>query len=93
MKNSKFLKDFLLELVVYTDELEQVRTILKEANEHFVLLHKEKKDGSEAFGERYIFEVNCPTTNFAMAYFYLGRQMHNIFSQRKLKDVLNNNKN
>lgn len=93
MKNNEFLKEYLLEVVVFKDELKQVRSILKEANEHFVLLHKEKKDDSEAFGERYIFKVNCPTTNFAMAYFYLGRQMHTILSNRKLKDTLKNNKN
>lgn len=94
MNNREFLKNNPLELVVFESEIEQVRSILKQANRDFVLLHKEEKEDHISFGEqRYIFRINCPTTNFAMAYFHLGRQIHTILSKRKLGNEIKNNKN
>lgn len=83
MKNSEFLKEFLLEIPVYESELKEVKEILKEANEHHVLRYNiEKEDGTCFEEQRYIFRIHCPTTGFAMAYYYFGRKMEAVICKR-----------
>lgn len=84
MEPSEFLKAHSLEIAVFEGELEQVRGILKELNRDYVLSHTEEKDTYEdsKFGVRHIFRVHCPTTNFAMAFFWMGTKMNVIYRQR-----------
>lgn len=94
MENKDFLKEHQLEIVVYQDELTQVRSILKEVNEHYVLIYTEEKEHGTFLGKhRYIFRVNCPRTNFATAYFYFGRKMDSVISKRKIFNIMDRNKN
>jgi hypothetical protein len=88
LKPSEFLQVHKLEIAVFQDELKQVRAILKELNESYVLIHTEEKESKVFFRnmQRYIFKVHCPTTNFAMAFFWLGTKMHSVYIERKKKD-------
>lgn len=79
MNNKEFLKYHPLTLIYYGDEAKIFRKILKEANRSYVFACEEEKDDGCV-----IFNVCCPTTSFATAYWHLGILIEkNLLSKRK----------
>jgi len=72
MTNKEFLYNKPLELSLPTKEANAFRKILKKAQESFVLEIKEEKGIKPGGVQYYNFEVVCPTTGFANAYFHIG---------------------
>lgn len=79
-----FIKEHPLGLLFHGKrDIKKVRQILKEANEHYVLEHKEDLDEN---GSRCQIDITCPTTSFASAYYHVGAQIgKEILSKRKPK--------
>lgn len=72
MSNKSFIENHPLELCLPSKESKALRKILKEANQNYVLECKEtlgvKPDGVQYYN----FEIHCPTTSFANAYWHFG---------------------
>ncbi len=72
MNNKEFLENKPLELSLPTKEAKMMRKILKIANESYVFDVKEEKDVKVGNLQYYKFDICCPMTNFANAYFHFG---------------------
>lgn len=73
----RFLKENRLIINVENKQLEEVRKILKEVNDVFVIEWEEKKPSAKG---GYEFVILCPSTSFVNAYYTIGCKL-----MRKMK--------
>lgn len=72
MDNKQFIYNYPLELSLPEKESEALRQVIKEANESFVYDIVEKIGAKTDEDQYYDFNISCPTTTFAQAYFHFG---------------------
>ncbi len=72
MDNKQFIQNYPLELSLPTKESKAIRKIIALANESFVFDTREEKGIKVGNLQYYNFYINCPTTQFANAYFHFG---------------------
>lgn len=84
MTNKQFLNHYGLELSLPTKEAVALRKILKQATESFAVEYTEKKSIKVGNLQFYDFQIFCEKTNFANAYFHIGRlYAENVLPVRK----------
>lgn len=82
MFNINFLNQWPLEIRISNKFQDQVREILKDTNQSYVVVCTEKDDSDEFFGEYTIYSIVIPKTNFATGYMYLGTRFAPILKEQ-----------
>lgn len=81
----KFLKENPLVINVENSQLQDVRTILKELNDIFVLEWDEIKSTTKG---GYEFRIICPSTSFANAYYHIGCKLMRKMKIKQKEDIM-----
>lgn len=95
MDNKQFIYNYPLELSLPEKESEALRQVIKEANESFVYDVVEKMGVKTKEDQYYDFNISCPTTTFAQAYFHFGilyaKHVLPIWKNRYSKNIQTHN--
>lgn len=73
MANKEFIRKYCLERSAPTKTAKAIEKMLKLANQSYPLEHTKKKGIKTSDHQYYDFEIFCLTTQFADAYYYLGK--------------------